>query len=524
MEAASERVEPSPLSPSPSPSRGGLAAWVACFAVAAGLYYFTCQRGVGWQDSGLFQWRVLTGDYRGDLGLALAHPIYIAAGRVVFWLTGENMPMGLNFFSGRGMAVALANLMCVVTLLTGRRWIGLAVAGMLAVTHTAWWLATIAEVYTWVIAGLTAELWLLIHLVRRPRWSLLAGLALVSGLGLALHNFALLPLPVYFATALWLVAQRKLPGWSIAAAAGAYLLGASPYLAMVVRYAVEIGSVGKAVGSALWGGVYESNVLNTGHVSTYFKENAVFIAMNFVGVLLPLAVIGWARWKRRLGGPLAAILGAIALVEIVFFVRYNVLDQFTFILPTMIVISVAAGVGLDVLCGLSARWRAAALTACVISIVAAPALYAAAPELAARVRPQKQRHAYRDEARYWMVPWKHNENSAQRFARAALVQAGPNGVIIPDSTSGAPLAAFQRLRGFCPEVEVQWEAPGPLPEYSKAPAQFRQALGGRRLFLTSLSDPDTTALQREADVYRRPGESMYRVEWKPTSSASPPAP
>lgn len=517
METASVPVESSPL----QPSRRIAVAWVACFVLAAGLYFLTCQRGVSWQDSGMFQWRVLTGDYLGDLGLALAHPIYIAAGRVILWLTGENMPMGLNFFSGLGLAVAIANLMSVVTLLTGRRWIGLAVAGMLAVSHTAWWLGTIAEVYTWVIAGLTAELWLLICLVRRPRWRLLAGLALVNGLGLTLHNFALLPLPVYFATALWLVARRKLPGWSIAAAGGAYILGASLYLVMIVRYAVATGSVGQAVGSALWG-QYESNVLNAAKSSVYFKENAIFSAMNFLSVLLPLAVVGWARMKRRLGAPLAWALGGVTVIEIVFFVRYNVPDQFTFILPTMVVISLAAGVGLDVLCGFSPRWRVGALAGCAISILVAPAFYAVAPALVAKVRPQKLRHAFRDEARYWLVPWKHNEDSAQRFAQAALAQAAPNGVIIPDSTSEYPLAVFQRLHGQYLGVRVQMGTDR-LPDYRKAPAEFRKAMGDRPLFLTWQAS-ETAPFGPDADIRREPGETICRVEWKPLPQASQPAP
>jgi len=167
--------------------------WWLTFIVCATLYLFTCQRGVSWQDSGMFQWRVLNSDLTGDLGLALAHPLYIAAGKLFMWFPLGDMPMRLNFLSGIGMAVALANLAAVLFLLTGKRWIGLIIAAIFALTHTAWWLSTIAEVYTLSLAGLSTELWLLILLLRNPRWYLLAGLAFVSGLGLAIHNLALLP-------------------------------------------------------------------------------------------------------------------------------------------------------------------------------------------------------------------------------------------------------------------------------------------------------------------------------------------
>ena len=101
---------------------------VADFYLSAVLYLLTCQRGVSWQDSGMFQWRVLNSDLTGDLGLALAHPLYIAAGKLFVWLPWGDMPMRLNFLSGIGMAVALANLAAVLFLLTGKRWIGFIIA------------------------------------------------------------------------------------------------------------------------------------------------------------------------------------------------------------------------------------------------------------------------------------------------------------------------------------------------------------------------------------------------------------
>ena len=42
------------------------------------------------------------------------------------------MPMRLNFLSGIGMAVALANLAAVLFLLTGKRWIGFIIAAIFA--------------------------------------------------------------------------------------------------------------------------------------------------------------------------------------------------------------------------------------------------------------------------------------------------------------------------------------------------------------------------------------------------------
>ena len=334
------------------------------------------------------------------------------------------------------MAVALANIAAVVCKLTGRTRAGLLAAAMLAVAHTTWWLATIAEVYTWSVAGLTAEIWLLVLLLRRPRWDLLAGLALVNGLGLCVHNFALLGLPVYVVAAIALAVRRRVPVWSLAAAAGAWLLGAGIYLGMTVHLAAISGSWTDAVLSALTGR-YGPQVLNVAAASPQWKANAVLSAMNFTGVLLPLAVVGWVRLARHIGRPAAWALGALTVIHATFFLRYPVPDQFTFILPTLVMIAVAAGVGVSALMGISPKWRLAVSAVCLLSLAWQPGLYAVAPTLAKRMAPSmaRERKAIRDEARYWLVPWKHNERSARSFALRALLEAAPDRTALADMLS-----------------------------------------------------------------------------------------
>ncbi len=480
------------------------------------LYLGTAQRTVGWQDSGMFQWRVLIGDHTGKLGLALAHPLYIAAGRLLAAISRIHLPLLLNAFSGLGMAVALANLAAVTSLLSGRRWVGLLTAAMLAVTHTVWWLGTIAEVYTWSAAGLPAEIWLLVLLTRRPRWELLVGLALVSGLGLCVHNFALLPLPVYVVVAVALTVRRKLPPWSLAVAAAGYVLGAGVYLGMIVDLWVRSGDFFGAVRSGLFGD-YGEQVLNVAAGSQHWKSNVALSGLNFANVLLPLAVIGWFRMRRRLGAAMAGAMGAVTLIELLFFVRYPVPDQFTFILPTLTVVGVAAALGLATLCELSRRWRTIAITACIVSLVWQPAFFAAAPALAERFAGEIHRARelpFRDEGRYWLTPWKHNERSAQLFAAAALRQAAPNGVIVPDSTSGPPLRIVPELTGLWEGVSVQFEG-GPLTPYARDPNAFRTELADRPLFATTDAQgyiPEK--LREDANFQSSPGAVLYTVRWK----------
>ena len=442
----------------------------------------------------MFQRRVLEGDYTAEVGLALSHPLYIAAGRVVLAVPIGSFAARLNFFSGLGMAVALANLAAVVTLLTGRRWTGLAVAAMLAVAHTVWWLSTIAEVYTWSVAGLTCELWLLVILIRRPRWGVLTALAFVSGLGWCVHNFALLPMPVYAIVAIVLVRRGKLPTWSLAAGAGAFCLGAGPYLAMIVNEAAATGSPGGAIGSALVGR-YAEQVLNVASVSPRARVNAGLTAMNFVSVLVPLAVVGWFRLRRRAGGLLAGAIGALTVIHIVFVVRYNVPDQFTFLLPSLVLGAVSSGVGLAELADRSRRWRIASIAACAASVALVPVFYGSAPAIARAAGlhvPERQR--FRDELRYWLVPWKHNEDSAERFAAAALKQAGPDGIILTDSTADEPILLVQRRDGLSPGVVVR------LVGRDGAPV-----VGGALY----LSHPPQGRLAAEGEFARGPNDALF---------------
>ena len=435
--------------------RLGWQVWLLVFLVFTGLYALTAQRTVSWQDSGEFQWRALNADLTGTMGLARAHPLYIAAGHVLARISRDHFPWLINAFSGLGMAVALANLAALGTWLSGKRWIGLLVAAALGLSHAIWWLSTAAEVYTWSVAGLTVELCLLISLIRRPRWQPLALLALVSGLGLCVHNFALLPLPVYVAVAVWLTWKRRLPAWSWAAAAAAWLIGAGFYIGMTVDLAIQTGSPWEAVKSALVSD-YSTLVLNVSKASKHAKVNAALSAMSFCNLLLPLALLGWVRLRRRLGGSCAAALWALAAVHIVFFVRYPVPDQFTFILPSMTMIAVASAVGLAEVASWGSRRGAIVVVVFGLAAAGQPVLFAAAPSLARSFVGDlaKQRKPFRDEARYWLVPWKHDERSAQRFAQKTLSEAEAGTVLEPDSTAVYPLLLVRELQGLGKDVII----------------------------------------------------------------------
>jgi len=438
----------STAAPLPLDERPAWRVWLGVFLVLCSLYACTAQRGCSWGDHGEFQWRVVRGEYRGSEGLCTAHPLYIGLGRL--WLAVCPLPdpaWRLNVFSGLGVALALANLAVVVRRLTGQTAVSVLTALMLGVSHTPWWLATVADVHPWTAAGLTLELLLLLRLVARPRWTTAALLLFVNGLGVNLHNFALLPLPVYAGLVGWYGARRVFTARQVVLAGLGWVLGALPLLVLVAEAAFQRHSLAAAVGDALVG-PWGAQVFGWRLSRTTLLTNAALVGLNFLGALLPLAAVGW--WGlRRLRGELAVTLGAITALHVLFVARYNIGDLYTFVLPALVLAAVWAGLGAARLAQRTPAWRRAVLGGLAASLATLPLACALLPpalqRLGASLAPAADdRFPGRDDVAYFVRPWKQHETSAARFAQAALQTAAPDGLIVADGeTALGPLLARQ---------------------------------------------------------------------------------
>ncbi|MFP4138966.1 MAG: protein O-mannosyl-transferase family [Phycisphaerae bacterium] len=447
-----------PTKPNLDP-KATLLVWLVPFLLSLLLYGFTCQKTTSWQDSGMFQYRIRHGDYSGELGIALAHPTYIGLARGLASLPVGNFYWRVNILSSLAMAVTVGNFALVVFLLTRKAGPAIAASGMLAVMHISWWLGTIAEVYTLSAAGLTSELVFLVCLLQRPRTWMLMALGLLSGLGWGVHNFSLLAMPVYLVVTLVLLRRKRLPWGALPAAMLVWVIGALPNLVLIWWEATASGLI-VAVRSALFGR-FQQQVLNPAAPGRFFKINMALTALSFASFVLPLAALGAWRWKRWMPPTLAISLAAVTVIHVLFFVRYPVPDQFTFLLPSAVMIALWAGVGLaNLMSSASRRWRIAGIAAAVASIVLPPLLYASGPWLAkqAGISVQRERPLmYRNEIRYWLVPWKHDERSAQQYADHAIrqVTSGTTGqsVILADTTTYWPIELTREDRRLA-EVSV----------------------------------------------------------------------
>ncbi|MHC4346502.1 MAG: protein O-mannosyl-transferase family, partial [Planctomycetota bacterium] len=148
---------------------GSVKAYLAVLGGALVLYGLTCAPAVLWQDSGLFVYRIWHNDLQGNLGIALAHPLYILLGIVV-----KSIPLGdfahrVNLISAVCGAVSIANLYLLVRLWLGRALPAIVAAVTLALSWTFWQNAVIAEVYTLYTMFLFAELIMLLQYMRTGR-------------------------------------------------------------------------------------------------------------------------------------------------------------------------------------------------------------------------------------------------------------------------------------------------------------------------------------------------------------------
>ena len=142
---------------------------------------------------------------------------------------------------------------------------------------------------------------------------------------------------------------------------------------------------------------------------------------------------------------------------------------------------------------------------------------ASAPSLAKAVNPALVRPRalpFRDELRYWLVPWKHNERSAERFAQAALREAAPNGVILADATADDPLSVVQRRDDLARGVIVSSEREF-FDSYRSDPRSCRQTWGRRQLFLAvHVPSRIPRRLHTDAEFIRPTNAILYRLQWQ----------
>ena len=443
------------------------AGWAVAFAAAMLLYYLTASRSIQWQDFGHFVQRVVAGELVTDFGLALAHPLHFWISTAFTKVLPVEPPFAVALVSAVFGAVAVANVFGIVRDVTGRALPAALAAGGLAVAHTWWRLSTMPECYTLAAALLTAEVWCLLRWdrSRRPLWLVLMFFA--SGLGLANHNVALLTGPVLAGVLLAALRNRQAAWRVLPAVVAAWVIGASPYLGLIVRDIAGGASFADTIRSALFGTLYKDAVIGA---STHLRDTAVSIAftvLSFPNLMLPAAAYGLVRGRLPTLTYRAMLAGL--LIHLAFVLRYDVADQYTFLLPAYALIAIFAGVGFAEFVS-----RRAVVIAAVALTLLTPVLYAYVPEIARRANALGSRvrnKPYRDDYRYLFTPWGRGDDSAERMSRAVAELATPDGLTIVPEPMARFAIQYQYTRRDMPRATV-------VPRLSEA--EIREAVAARR--------------------------------------------
>jgi hypothetical protein len=441
--------EPEPTaSARPKQARRVWLFWGLLFSAAFVLYAISASSEVHWQDAGQYELRVAKLQLIDPDGLCRSHPLH-------FWLCAAAvkaiavpLPLALSFVSALAGALAVANVFGIVRQWTGQTTAGVVAAGGLALSESFWQFSSIPGAHVISAAILTLEFWALLNWVqtRRVRWLILMFLA--NGISLANHNMALLSLPVIGAVLVIAIARGEARWgtavWSIVA----WLAGSSMYLWLILAKARSDG-LGSALQSAMVG-IYGNAVAGRHLLLTYTATSIAFTLLSFPNLMLPAAIVGILRWPRVGSGQIAywALLAATAL-QLGFVLRYNVITQYTFLLPAYALIAIFSGLGFAAVLRIwSPVTRRAALALGTITVLLTPAIYVAAYGVTrhfhllggwARNKP------YRDDYRYLLIPWSRGEHSAQRMSVHASELAGIDGLIIQPDGMGGFAVEYQLL-------------------------------------------------------------------------------
>jgi hypothetical protein len=517
--------------PPASPDRIDWRLWGVAFVAALALYVLTAHRGVQWQDAGIQQLRILTGQIENVRGLALVHPVQYWLGRAAIQLPGLEPAFAVTLVSALAGALAVANLAAVLRLLT-RSWTATFIATTtLALSHTFWQHATHTESYAIVAALLTGE-WLMLTAFARTRWpGFLLWLALLSGLGVANHLLAGLVVPVNVAVILWCWRRGWCTGRTFLLATVLWIVGTLPYSVMVLQEAIQTGDLMHAIRSALVGN-YADEVLNTRLGARMLALSAALVVYNLPNLTLPLAFLGLNQARREGTAPRWVV--RVLVVEFVilggFIVRYPITDQYTYYFPVYLLLAIFAGLAIEAL-GRShptAKWRRLVIGVAAVTALWTPAVYWSAAQVARSqgwFASMVKNKPYRDGYATFFLPWGVGDRTADQLNTQAADLAGENGSVLIADRMIVDAMRYAQARGhLADDVEIE-----PIrPQYAEdEQAAWRERLtealaAGRPVVLVPrnrdnpkffLSD---ATWQRHGDLYvlERLGEN--------TSTPSPP--
>jgi hypothetical protein len=442
------------------------ALWLIGFLGALLLYVLTLAPDLAWQDSGDYQYEAARLNLSRPGDAVRVHPWFLAVAHVLGLVPLWNYAYAANLASAIGTAVAVANVLLLARLMTGRTWAAVIAAVSLAVGHAVWSHAVMAETYGWAAALLSAEClcaWVWIDR-RKERW--LLALFFLNGIAISNHMMAAISLVVFAAWVAMECVRGRTPWWTLPASAGCWLVGGTIYWIVLGKEYLRCGSLAETLHSATLGR-WGSQVLNVADLPALLGKSALYVMLNYPTPLL-LAVFAGAVVLVRRRDALSRILLVLGVLYFAWAARYKVADQYAFFIPFYVVASLMIGAAVARILGRRSRaWAAMLLAAALIPV----AVYAVLPSITERVGYPSfsRRIPYRNPYVFFFQPWRTCDDSARRFATEVLASLPPDAVLAPDSTTLPPLSCLHDLEHVRPDVQIG----------------AKESVGGRRVFVTS---------------------------------------
>lgn len=472
---------------------------VLAAALALLLYGFTCAPDILWGDPAkltLYVWHFNPSlDQGAHLGaLVWAWPFS--------FLPLEPFALRITLASVAASSLTVGLLHSTLLRTVRHPWSARTGTAVFAVSHTFWFISTMAESY----AAAVLAIMLAARLLVIGRKTLTAGI--IAGAGSLASTLVIFGLPAALFW-LWQCERRIAPALKLFT--GVIIGAGIPVLLLTVFPGVESGPAARR-----W-----MQVLQRYTDPSFPAKNlpllAAFFLYNFAGPSTFLAASGFRSLDRQTKASVIIFI----MAHFAFALFYLSQRAYLIPLPVYLAASVLAAFGADQWLREKSRKTAIAIfSGCILVPVT---VYAAAPLVLRNIPlPRVIRDApFRDERNFYFRPWKSGEDSARRYIRILDRKLPENSAVFGDFTILMPLLYANRAENW--KSGILWESVGHSGPDRVLERVSSHLAAGRRVFL--LDDEPfyyPEKIRARWEIVSTGAESLYEVKKPATRTAPPP--
>lgn len=523
---------------------------IAIFIGVGIFYIYSLQPSLNWGDGARMQIEAISGQSFVMTGLpdemfahdplpfaklgiaAWDHPLYVYIGYSLVQLFPEiDALLLVNLISAIFGAATIAIFYRISHNATGSSLVSIVASLALGVSHTFWFHASTAEVYTLLSLLLLLSFNLFNEYLRSGKTSRLAFAGIIFGLAAANHLLAFLFVIAYLIYIpfshnhknITLVGIRKLLVF-----VGGFILGFLPFLIQFVRM-LRIFSLADVLVPAFGATFlnnsisFEPQILLKG-IATY----GVYLIIQFNPILLVMGFIGLFSGRikyREFWGKLIPLYAIFTL----FGVLYQVVDQFAFFMMSHIFFAFAIGLGLDhTVKKLPPIRKNILISLSTLLMLITPTVYAGIPDWVATLGitdetlniPQVGVTGVRSGIEYYINPNKRGDWAAYQFGEDTFLNLPPDALIISewytDLDEYLVFNYFSSIEGRRPDIEIfSWLTVDPFSFDAQIVVDtIESQISIRPVYLASLSEEFYNASYLIANYCIYPHLNLYRIVLK----------